>query len=75
MPMCVTSGGDHPRDSAPEQYTSKEISQRWRAVGDPDSDLTGLDIEPQSHGTDNDVFNHYTNVSKQTPIIISLYRH
>ena len=34
-PKRVTSGGAHFRCLAPGQHSSEEISQRWRAVGDP----------------------------------------
>ena len=35
--------------------SSEETSQRWRAVGDTSSNLTGPEIEPQTSSTDKDV--------------------
>ena len=35
-PKGVASGGIHLRGLAPEQHSSEETSQRWRAVGDSD---------------------------------------
>ena len=41
----VTSAGDHEwHDSAPRQHSSEETSDRWRAIGDAVSDLTGQEI-------------------------------
>ena len=37
----------HLRGLAPGQLSFEETLQRWRAVGDNVSDLTGLRIEPQ----------------------------
>ena len=48
----VTSGGAHLRGLAPGQYSSEETSQRWLAVGDSVSNLTGPRIEPQVSRTD-----------------------
>ena len=45
-PKRVTSGGIHLRDLTPGQHSSEETSQRWRAVGDTVSDLTGPGSEP-----------------------------
>ena len=45
-PKCVTSGGIHLRDLAPEQHSSEETWQWWRAVGNTVSDLTGLALKP-----------------------------
>ena len=45
-PKRVTSGGVHLSGLAPGQHSSEETSQRWRAVGDSTSDLTGPGIEP-----------------------------
>ena len=44
----VTSGGAHLRCLAPGQRSSKETSQRWRAVGDTVFGLTGPRIESQT---------------------------
>ena len=44
----ATSGADHLHGSASGQYTSEKISQRWLAVGDAVSDLTGVEIELQT---------------------------
>ena len=41
----MTSGRRHHRGLAPWQHSSKETSQRWRAVGDTVTDLTGPVIE------------------------------
>ena len=51
----VTSGGAHLRSLAPLQHSSEETSQRWLAVGDTVSDLTGLGIKSQASLTDGDV--------------------
>ena len=51
-PKSVTSGGAYLRDSAPGQRRVQETKQRWRAVGDTASDLTGPGIEPQISYTD-----------------------
>ena len=42
----VTIDGIHIRGTAPGQHISEGTSQRWRAVGDTGSDLTGSGIEP-----------------------------
>ena len=54
-PMRITSGGAHLRDLAPGQHSSEVTSQRWRAVGDTESDVTNPGIETQTSRTDNDV--------------------
>ena len=41
----VTSGGIHLHGLAPGQHSSEETSQRWQAVGNTVSDLTGPGIE------------------------------
>ena len=43
----VTSCGAHLRGLAPGQHSSEEMSQRWRAVGDTVSDLTGRESNPR----------------------------
>ena len=53
----VASGGIRPRVLALGQHRSKETSQRWRAVGYTESDLTGLGIEPQIFRIDSDICN------------------
>ena len=51
-PKRVKSGGTHLRGKASGQHNSEETSQRWRAVGDTISDLTGPGIEPQTFRSD-----------------------
>ena len=41
----------HLRDSAPGQHSTEKMSLRWRAVGNPVSDLAGPGIEPQTSRT------------------------
>ena len=48
----VTSGEVHLRGLASGQHSSEETSQRWQAVGNTVSDLTGPGIEPQTSCTD-----------------------
>ena len=55
----VTSGGIHLRNLAPGQHSSEETSQRWRAVDDTLSDLTGQVIEPKPTAPISDVLNHF----------------
>ena len=50
-----TSGGDHLGDLARWQHSFEGTSQRRRAVGDPASDLTGPEIEPQTFRTDSNI--------------------
>ena len=51
-PKRVTSGRDRLRGLAPARLlSSEETSQRWRAVGDIASYLTGPGIEPQTYCT------------------------
>ena len=57
-PKRVTSGGAHLRGLAPDQHSSEETSQRWRAVGDSKSDLTGPGIEPKTARIDGDELHH-----------------
>ena len=45
-PQHLTNGGVHFRGLAPGQHSSEETSQRWRAIGDTVTDLTGLGFEP-----------------------------
>ena len=52
----VASGGARPRGLAPGQRSSKETSQRLRAVGYTVSDLTGLGIESQTFRIDSEIF-------------------
>ena len=52
----VASGRARPRGSAPGQRSSKETSQRLRAVGCTVSDLTGLVIESQTFRIDSEIF-------------------
>ena len=47
-PKCVTSSGRHLHSLLPEQHNFKETSQRWQAVGNTASDLTGQGIEHTS---------------------------
>ena len=42
----VTNGGVHFCGLAPGQHSSEETWQRWRVVGDTESDVTGPGIEP-----------------------------
>ena len=51
-PKRVTSGGAPLRCFAPGQHSSEETLQRWQAVGDTVSDLTGRGIESQTSRTD-----------------------
>ena len=46
-PKHVTSSGFHLCDLARGQHISEEASQRWRAVADTISNLTGSVIDPQ----------------------------
>ena len=55
-PNQETTGGAHLRGLAPGQRSSEETSQRWRAVGDIESNLTGQRIEPHTSRTDSDAF-------------------
>ena len=52
----IASGGARPRGLAPGQLSSKETSQRLRAVGYTVSDLTGLGIESQTFRIDSEIF-------------------
>ena len=52
----VASGGARPRGLAPGQRSSKETSQRLRAVGYTVSDLTGLGIQSQTFRIDSKIF-------------------
>ena len=47
-PKRVTSGGVHLCGLAPGLHSSKETSQRWRAIGHTEFVLTGPEIEPRS---------------------------
>ena len=58
-PKRVTSGGTHLRGLASGQHSAEKTSQRWRAVSDTVSDLTGLGIEPQTFRIDSNAFKHY----------------
>ena len=60
-PKRVTSGGVHLRGLAPGKHISEETLQRWQAVGDTVSYLTGTGIESKTFRGDNDVFNLYAN--------------
>ena len=52
-PKCITRGGTHLRCFAPEQHSSEETSQRWRAVGETACGrLTEPEIETQISRTD-----------------------
>ena len=53
-----TRGGAHLRGLALGRQCSEEISQRWRAVGDTVSDLTGPGIESQTFHINSDVRNN-----------------
>ena len=53
----VASGGARPRGLTSGQRSYKETSQRWRAVGYSVSDLTGLEMEPQTFPIDSGIFN------------------
>ena len=46
-PKSVTSGGAHARGLAPEHQNPEETRQRWRAVGNTVSDLTGPESNPR----------------------------
>ena len=52
----VASGRARPRGLAPGQRSSKETSQRLRAVGYTVSGLTGLGIESQTFRIDSEIF-------------------
>ena len=52
----VASGRARPRGLAPGQRSSKETSQRLRAVGYTVFDLTGLGIESQTFRIDSEIF-------------------
>ena len=52
----VASGRARPRGLASGQRSSKETSQRLRAVGYTVSDLTGLEIESQIFRIDSEIF-------------------
>ena len=51
----VATGRARPRSLAPGQRSSKETSQRLRAVGYTVSDLTGLGSESQTFHIDNEI--------------------
>ena len=53
----AASGGVRPRVLALGQHRSEETSQRWRAVGYTEFDLTDLGIEPQIFRIDSDICN------------------
>ena len=48
---CVTSDGEHVRGLAPGQQSSKETSQRWRAIGET-ANLSSPGIKSQTFRTD-----------------------
>ena len=52
------SSGAHFRGLALGQRTPELTSQRWQAVGDNVSDLTGPGIEPQTSRTDSNLLNN-----------------
>ena len=56
----ATSGRALLRGLAPGPHSSEEMSQLWRTVGSPMSDLTGLGIESKTSRIDSNVFNHCT---------------
>ena len=56
-PMRATRDEDHFRGLSSEQHSSGGKSQRWRAVDDTTSALTGKEIEPETYRTDSNVFN------------------
>ena len=62
-PKRVTSGEAHLRGLAPGQHSSKETSQRWRAVYDTVSNLISLATEPRISRTDSFVFNTATHLT------------
>ena len=47
------------RSLAPGQHSYEETLQRWRAVGDIVSDLTGPGIEAQTSCTDSDELDNW----------------
>ena len=51
-PKRVTSGGAHLRGIASEQHYSEDTWQRWRVVGDTESNSTCAGIKPQTSRTD-----------------------
>ena len=53
----VTSGRAHLRGLTPEQHSSEERSQRWRAVGNTLFHLIGPGIEAKTSRTDRHVVN------------------
>ena len=52
----VASGRARPRGLAPGQRSSKETSQRLRAVGYTSSDLTDLGMKSQAFRIDSEIF-------------------
>ena len=54
----VATGGAHFRGLAPEQHSSEETSQQWRAVGKIVSDLNRPGSRTQTSRFNSDVFNH-----------------
>ena len=52
MSKRATNGGAHLRVLAPDQHSSEETSQRWRAVNDTVIDFTSPRIEAQTSRTD-----------------------
>ena len=55
----ITSGGAYLCGLGPEQHSSEETSQQWRAVGDMVSNLTHPEIEPRTFRADSGVFYYY----------------
>ena len=51
---------------APGQHSSEETSQRWLAVGDTASDLTGPGIEPQTACTNSNILTIKLNIVNLT---------
>ena len=60
----VASGRARPRGLAPGQRSSKETSQRLRAVGYSVSDLTGLGIESQTFRIDSEILKHHAIIAR-----------
>ena len=54
-PKRVTSGEAHLGNLALGQQSSEETSQRWRAVGDIESNKTGLGLEHRTSHTNSNV--------------------
>ena len=67
----VRCGWVYLRALAPEQHSSEEASQRWRAVADAVSDLTGPGIESKTSHTNSDLFNRCCNKVDKLDYLLS----